>query len=36
MAGSPAVDAVAATPGVVFDIDAAMRSGMYDLGADEL
>ncbi len=36
MAGSPAVDAVAATPGVTFDIDAAMRSGMYDLGADEL
>jgi hypothetical protein len=36
MAGSPAVDAVAATPGVAFDIDAAMRSGMYDLGADEL
>lgn len=36
MAGSPAVDAVAATPGVAYDIDGAKRSGMYDLGADEL
>ncbi|MBL8974135.1 MAG: right-handed parallel beta-helix repeat-containing protein [Myxococcales bacterium] len=36
MAGSPAVDAVAATPGVTYDIDQAERSGMFDLGADEL
>ena len=35
-AGSPAVDAVAATPGVAYDIDGAARSGPYDVGADEL
>jgi hypothetical protein len=35
-AGSPAVDAVAATPGVVYDIDGAMRGGQFDVGADEL
>lgn len=36
MAGSPAVDAVEATPGVAFDIDASLRGGLWDLGADEL
>lgn len=36
MPGSPAVDAIAATPGVAFDIDGAARAGMFDLGADEL
>ncbi len=35
-AASPAVDAVAATPGVTYDIDGAPRSGAYDLGADEI
>lgn len=35
-AASPAVDAIAATPGVTYDIDGAPRSGAYDLGADEL
>jgi hypothetical protein len=34
-AASPAVDAIAPTPGVSFDIDGAARSGSYDLGADE-
>lgn len=35
-AGSPAIDAIAATPGVTYDIDGAARAGQYDLGADEL
>lgn len=35
-ATSPAVDAVSATPGVTFDIDASPRGGMFDVGADEI
>ena len=35
-AGSPAIDALVATPGVSYDIDAAARGGSYDIGADEL
>ena len=34
-AASPAVDALAPTPGVTYDIDGAPRSGSFDLGADE-
>jgi len=34
-AGSPAIDALAATPGVVYDIDGAKRSAPFDAGADE-
>ena len=34
--GSPARDALPATPGVSYDIDRALRSGPYDIGADEL
>lgn len=33
--GSPAIDILAATPGVAYDIDGAPRSAPYDLGADE-
>lgn len=33
--GSPAVDAIAATEGVVDDVDGHARSAPYDVGADE-